>query len=223
MSALIENFDAIIAGFWSTIRLAAMSAVLSLLLGTLLVALRVSPVPVLRGMGTLYVTILRNTPLTLVLLFCALGISNTLQLNFDVEDPAFNGYWLAVLGLTAYTSTFVCETLRAGVNTVPMGQAEASRAIGLTFAQSMRMVILPQAFRAVIAPLGSVLIALIKNTTVVIVAGYAEAAFVMKDMLYESAGTVVMVFLGFAAGYMILTLPVGYLTGWLARRLAVRR
>ncbi|MCD0453579.1 amino acid ABC transporter permease [Actinocorallia sp. API 0066] len=223
MEALFDNREAILAGFWATIRLAAMSALLSLVLGTLLAALRVAPVPVLRWSGTVYVNVLRNTPLTLVLLFCSLGISNTLQLNFDVYDPSFNGYWLAIVGLTAYTATFVCETLRSGINTVPLGQAEAARAIGLTFFQSMRLVILPQAFRAVITPLGSVLIALTKNTTVVIVAGYAEAAFVMKEMLYESTGGTLEIFLGFALGFVVLTLPIGFLTGRLARRLEVKR
>ncbi|MDX6743458.1 amino acid ABC transporter permease [Actinocorallia sp. A-T 12471] len=220
---LFDNHDAVLTAFWATIRLTVTSALLSFVFGTLLAALRVSPVPVLRGVGTVYVNIARNTPLTLVLLFCSLGISSTLRLNFDVEDPSFNGYWFAVLGLTAYTSAFVCETLRAGINTVPMGQAEAARAIGLSFAQSMRLVILPQAFRAVIAPLGSVLIALTKNTTVAAVAGYAEAAFIMKEMLYESTGGAIEIFLGFAAGFVVLTLPIGFLTGRLARRLEIKR
>ncbi|ROO83601.1 amino acid ABC transporter membrane protein 1 (PAAT family) [Actinocorallia herbida] len=220
---LFENRDAVLTAFWATVRLTAASAVLSLILGTVLVALRVSPVPVLRWIGTVYVNIARNTPLTLVLLFCSLGISNTLRLNFDVEDPSFNGYWLAVLGLTGYTSAFVCETLRAGINTVPLGQAEAARAIGLGFTQSMRLIVLPQAFRAVVAPLGSVLIALTKNTTVAAVAGYAEAAFIMKEMLYESTGGAIEIFLGFAAGFVVLTLPIGFLTGRLAKRLEIKR
>ncbi|GAB2807314.1 amino acid ABC transporter permease [Actinocorallia aurea] len=220
---LFENWEAVSAAFWATIRLTAASAAFAFVLGTLLAALRVSPVPVLRWIGTIYVNIARNTPLTLVLLFCSLGLSSTLKINFDVEDPSFNGYWLAVLGLSGYTSAFVCETLRAGINTVPLGQAEAARAIGLSFAQSMRLVVLPQAFRAVIAPLGSVLIALTKNTTVAAVAGYAEAAFLMREMLYESTGGAIEIFLGFAAGFVVLTLPVGVITGRLAKRLEVKR
>jgi glutamate transport system permease protein len=223
MQPLFDNFDAILSGFWGTIRLTVVSGLLSLAFGTILVAMRVAPAPVLRAIGTVYVNVVRNTPLTLILLFCSLGISNTLQLNFDVYDPSFNGFWLAILGLSAYTSTFVCESLRAGINTVPLGQAEAARAIGLSFGQSLRLVILPQAFRSVIAPLGSVLIALTKNTTVVIAAGYAEAAFVMMDMIYVGQGSTVAIFLGFAVGFMILTLPTGFFFGWLAKRLAVRR
>ncbi|MGW4638732.1 amino acid ABC transporter permease [Sphaerisporangium sp. NPDC004334] len=220
-SPLVEQFGTILTGFWSTIRLTLMSAILALILGTVLVAMRVSPTPVLRAAGTIYVNTLRNTPLTLVLLLCALGLSDTLQLSLS-GDSATNYYWWATLGLSAYTAAFVCEALRAGINTVPSGQAEAARAIGLTFTQSLRMVVLPQAFRSVIAPLGSILIALTKNTTIVIVAGYIEASAVMKQMFDDYGGTL-PIFLGFAAGYMVLTLPTGFFFGWLAKRMAVVR
>src|SRR3954462_2141702 len=105
MQPLLDNFDAVLSGFWGTIRLTVVSAIFSLVLGTILVSMRVAPAPVLRSIGTVYVNIIRNTPLTLILLFCSLGISNTLQLNFDVYAPPFNGFWLAILGLSAYTST----------------------------------------------------------------------------------------------------------------------
>jgi glutamate transport system permease protein len=220
-SPLVQEFSTILTGFWSTIRLTLMSGLLALILGTILVAMRVSPTPVLRAAGTLYVNILRNTPLTLVLLLCALGLSDTLQLTLS-HDPGTNYYWWATAGLSAYTGAFVCEALRSGMNTVPVGQAEAARAIGLTFIQSLRLIVLPQAFRSVIAPLGSILIALTKNTTIVIVAGYIEASAVMKQMFDDYGGTI-PIFLGFAAGYMVLTLPTGFFFGWLARRLAVTR
>jgi glutamate transport system permease protein len=221
ISPLIEELDTILTGFWSTIRLTLMSGLLALILGTILVAMRVSPTPVLRTAGTIYVNVLRNTPLTLVLLLCALGLSDTLQLSLS-SDSATNYYWWATLGLASYTAAFVCEALRSGINTVPAGQAEAARAIGLTFIQSLRLVVLPQAFRSVIAPLGSILIALTKNTTIVIVAGYLEASSVMKQMFDDYGGTL-PIFFGFALGYMVLTLPTGFFFGWLAKRLAVAR
>jgi glutamate transport system permease protein len=183
--------------------------------------MRVSPIRVLRFAGTVYVNTLRNTPLTLMLLFCSLGLSDTLKFKIS-ETSSVNFFWLAVLGMSAYTATFVAESLRAGINTVPLGQAEAARAIGLTFSQSLRMVILPQAFRAVIAPLGSVMIAMIKNTTVILVASYAEAAALMKDM-FEQYGATLPIFLGFAVGFMCLTLPTGFFFGWLSKRMAVAR
>lgn len=221
MQDLISSMPWVLTAFWATVRLAVVSTVFSLILGTVLAAMRVSPTPVLRGAGTVYVNLLRNTPLTLVLLFCSLGVGTTLHLNFS-DEPSVNGYWLAILGLTAYTSTFVCESIRAGINTVPLGQAEAARAIGLTFLQSLRMVVLPQAIRAVIAPLGSVIIALTKNTTVVIVAGYAEAAFVMKSKIDEGFSILTLA-IPFTLGFMLLTLPTGFFFGWLAKRMAVHR
>ncbi|MFB4282174.1 MULTISPECIES: amino acid ABC transporter permease [unclassified Nonomuraea] len=220
-SPLVQEFDKILIGFWSTIRLTVMSAIIALVLGTILVAMRVAPTPVLRWAGTAYVNVVRNTPLTLVLILCALGLSDTMQLTFS-EDPTTNYFWWAVAGLSAYTATFVCEALRSGINTVALGQAEAARAIGFTFIQSLRLVVLPQAFRSVISPLGSILIALTKNTTIVIVASYLDAAAQMKQMFDDYGGTI-PIFLGFAFGYMVLTLPTGFLFGWLAKRLAVAR
>lgn len=218
---LIDYGPDILLSFWATIRLTLVSAVLALIFGTVLAAMRVSPTPVLRAAGTLYVNTFRNTPLTLVLLFCSLGLSDTLQIKFSAE-PSINGYWLAIIGLTVYHAAFVCEVLRSGINTVDPGQSEAARAIGLTFFQTLRTVVLPQAFRAVIVPLGNTLIALTKNTTVVIVAGYWEAAAQMKQMFDEVAATPA-IFIGFALGFLVLTVPTGRLFDWLARRLAVAR
>ncbi|MED7926476.1 amino acid ABC transporter permease [Nonomuraea sp. LP-02] len=220
-SPLVQELDKILLGFWATIRLTLTSAVIALILGTILVAMRVAPTPVLRWAGTAYVNVVRNTPLTLVLILCALGLSDTMQLTFS-GDPTTNYFWWAVAGLSVYTATFVCEALRSGINTVSMGQAEAARAIGLTFTQTLRLVVLPQAFRSVISPLGSILIALAKNTTIVIVASYLDAAAQMKQMFDDYGGTI-PIFLGFAVGYMVLTLPTGFLFGWLAKRMAVAR
>jgi glutamate transport system permease protein len=220
-SPLVDEFDKILGSFWSTIRLSLMTGVLALIIGTVLAGMRVSPTPVLRAAGTVYVNTLRNTPLTLVLLFCSLALSDTLGVKLSSVSTV-NFYWLAVFGLSAYTAAFVCEALRSGINTVPVGQAEAARAIGLTFTQSLRVIVLPQAFRAVIAPLGSITIAMIKNTTVVLVASYIESAALMRDM-FEQYGATLPIFLGFAAGFLILTLPTGFLFGWAAKRWAVAR
>jgi glutamate transport system permease protein len=179
---------------------------------------------VLRSFGTGYVNIVRNTPLTLVLLLCAQGLNDTLHLTFS-ENSSTTYYWWAVLGLSGYTGAFVCETLRSGINTVPLGQAEAARSIGLTFSQSLRMVILPQAFRSVIAPMGSILIAMIKNTTVAAAASYAEVALVSKTLLDAPTftGGAIPLFIGVAVGFMNLILPTGFFFGWLAKRMAVAR
>ncbi len=202
------------------------SAIGALILGTALAAMRLAPVPVLNWIGSTYVNIVRNTPLTLIILFCSFGLSQTLgitlanaQSTTSIEDSNFR---LAVLGLTVYTASFVCETVRSGVNTVPLGQAEAARSLGLTFGQNLRIILLPQAFRAVIIPLGSVLIALTKNTTIASAIGVAEAALLMKEMI-ENTAAVLTIGAIFAFGFVLLTLPLGLFFGWLGKRLAVAR
>ena len=218
--------DQIFAAFWTTIKLTVYSGVGALIVGTLLAAMRLSPVPVLRFLGAAYVTIVRNTPLTLILLFCSFGLSQTLGITLaNPRSPtsiADSNFRLAVLGLGVYTAAFVCESVRAGVNTVPLGQAEAARSLGLTFSQNLRIILLPQAFRSVVAPLGSVLIALTKNTTIASAIGVAEAALLMKGMI-ENTAALLAVGVIFAAGFVILTLPLGLLFTYLGQRLAVAR
>ncbi|MEU4572924.1 amino acid ABC transporter permease [Nonomuraea sp. ATR24] len=222
MDDLIKYAPELALGFWENVKLSAVGAVVSLILGTILVAMRVSPTPVLRVVGTFYVNVVRNTPLTLVLAFSALGLSDQLGLVFS-QVPRTNSFWIVAMGLSAYTAAFVCEALRSGINTVALGQAEAARAIGLTFSQSLRMIILPQAFRAVIAPLGSVMIAMIKNTTVATAGGYlADVAATMK-IVFDDTGASIPIFIGIILAFMALTMPIGFFTGWLARRLAVAR
>ncbi|WP_436760700.1 amino acid ABC transporter permease [Streptosporangium sp. V21-05] len=222
MQALFDEFPVILGAFWLTIRLTLASGLVALVLGTILAGMRVSPLPVLRGIGTTYVNVLRNTPLTLVIVFCGLGLGLVLDVSFS-ESLSTNYLWLSIIGLSAYTAAFVCEAIRAGINTVPVGQAEAARAIGLTFGQNLRLIVLPQAFRAVIAPLGSILIALTKNTTIAAAIGVGEASLTMKTLFEAHGDAVIQIFAGFALGFLILTLPTGLLFGWLAKRLAVVR
>lgn len=226
MEIFNEYSDRIFEAFWTTIQLTVLSAVGALILGTVLAAMRLSPVPMLNWLGTSYVNIVRNTPLTLIIIFCSFGLAQTLGITLAsrqsatfIEDSSFR---LATLGLTVYTASFVCETVRSGVNTVPLGQAEAARSLGLTFGQNLRIVLLPQAFRAVIIPLGSVLIALTKNTTIASAIGVAEAALLMKEMIENTAAVMVVGGI-FALGFVILTLPTGLFFGWLGKRYAVVR
>jgi len=226
VEVLNEYRGQIIEAFWITIQLTVLSALGALILGTVVAAMRLAPVPTLNWLGTAYVNVVRNTPLTLVILFCSFGLAQTLGVTLvDPTSPTSivdSNFRLAVLGLTLYTAAFVCETVRAGVNTVPLGQAEAARSLGFTFGQNMRIVLLPQAFRAVIIPLGSVLIALTKNTTIASAIGVAEAALLMKEMIENTAALLVVGAI-FAVGFVVLTLPLGLLFSWLGRRLAVAR
>lgn len=221
-----EYRDQILEAFRTTVELTALSGIGALVLGTLLAAARLSPVPVLNWIGGTYVNVVRNTPLTLIILFCSFGLAQTLGITLvdsaSTTSIADSNFRLAVLGLALYTAAFVCETVRSGVNTVPVGQAEAARSLGFTFAQNLRMILLPQAFRAVIIPLGSVLIALTKNTTIASAIGVAEAALLMKEMT-ENTAALIAVGSIFAAGFIALTLPLGLLFGWLGKHLAVAR
>lgn len=223
---LLSRYD-LLAAFWVTVRLTVFSAIGSLIWGTLLAGMWVSPVPLMRGFASVYVNAFRNTPLTVVIMFCSFGLYQVLGVALaDERSTTFieqNNFRLAVLGFILYTSTFVCDSIRSGINTVPVGQAEAARAIGLGFTQTLRIIVLPQAFRAVIAPLASVLIALTKNTTVASVIGVAEAAGLMKEMIEFESDAILLVFAMFAFGFVVLTLPTGLLLGWVARRTAVLR
>lgn len=221
MGDILSKYD-ILGAFWVTIQLSVLAAIGALILGTIVAILRVSPVGVLRVIGTSYVNVFRNTPLTLLMVFSILGISFILGLEIS-GDLSTNAFWWAAIMLSIYHAAFVCEALRSGVNTIPTGQAEAARAIGLTFTQSLTQVLLPQAFRGAIAPLGSVLIALIKNTTVAaVILGTRESAGLLAQIT-ENEGASLPVFFIFALGFVILTLPLGILFTNLSRRLAVQR
>ena len=144
--------------------------------------------------------------------------------KFHPVDTAEAGAVVAVTGLSLYTAAFVCESLRSGINTVPIGQAEAARALGLGFMQSATQIILPQAFRGSVAPLGNTLIALLKNSTVAAAASVAtETSSLMSTMIEFHPDVIVQIFLIFAFGYVILIIPIGMLTTYLSNKLAVRR
>jgi glutamate transport system permease protein len=217
----LEGYD-LLGAFWTTVQLTVLSAVGSLIWGTLLAAMRVGPVPLMRGFGTAYVNIVRNIPLTVIILFTSLGLNQTLSVQLGSDDFDTINFRLAVLGLILYTSAFVCEALRSGINTVPVGQAEAARAIGLSFTQVLGLVVLPQAFRSSVVPLANVLIALTKNTTVAAAIGVAEAALLMKEMI-ENEAALLLIAAIFAFGFVCLTLPTGLILGWVGKKVAVKR
>ena len=113
--------------------------------------------------------------------------------------------------------------IRDSVNTVPLGQAEAARSIGLGFLPAARHVILPQALRGAITPLGNTVIALTKNTTVAAAASVAEASGLMKRMIEFSPDVMVAIFLTFAIGFCLIVIPIGLLTTWASEKWAVAR
>ena len=225
MNVVLDNLDLYLKAFSYTVALFLVSAVLSLALGTLLVAFRVGPISVLSKAAAVYVTVVRNTPLVIIFLFFQLGagkVFDALRFSWvDIHIGQFDFtsfFTAAVVSLTLYTSCFVCEALRSGVNAVPLGQAEAARAIGLPFSGVMREVVLPQATRASVPPLASTLIALLKNTSVAGVFGVIEAAAQMKSFTNDYASERWGIFLAFAIGYIILVEVVSLFATILERR-----
>lgn len=214
MSVLVDNWDLFRQGFLTTLQLLLWSGVLSLAFGTLLAAMRVSPVPALRRTSAGYVTLLRNTPLTLVFFLIVFGLpALAVDLSFFAR---------AVLSLSAYTSAFVCEAIRAGINTVQVGQAEAARALGMRFTQILRHVVLPQAVRSVLPPLASVIIALAKNTTVAAGFSVLEAGAI-RPYLSERGESLVIGLMWVAVGFLIIVIPLSLLQRRLEARWAVAR
>ena len=215
MQYLIDNADVLWSAFLTTLSVSALAGLLALVLGTLLAAARVSPIPPLRGLATFYVETFRNTPLTVVFFLMIFGLP---EIDFILDF--FTGAWLS-LGL--YTAAFVCEAVRSGINAVSTGQAEASRAIGLTFGQSLREVVLPQAFRTVVPPLGNVFIAMVKNSS--IAAGFAisELSSLLSRLVNADAGQLSAILLGIVVAYMLITLPLAFVVHRVERRVAILR
>jgi len=215
VDAILDNLDAYRQGFLTTLALTVVSTVLALAVGTLLAAMRVSPVPTLRAAGATYVEVVRNTPLTVVFFFAVFVLPQV-----DIRLPFFQ---FAVIAVTVYHAAFFCEAVRSGVNSVGVGQAEAARSIGLTFTQSLRLVVLPQAFRTVIPPLINVVIALTKNTSIAAAFGVVELTAVGIRLANANGDAVIAILVGIAVCYLALTLPSGWLAGQVERRVAIVR
>lgn len=215
MNVLLDNFGLFGRAFLNTIELFVISAIGSLIGGMLLAGMRVSPVPVLRSFGTAYVNTVRNTPLTLVFFFFAFAYP-----RLEILDLSF--FTRACAALIVYTSAFVCEVVRSGINTVPVGQAEASRALGFTFTQTLGSIILPQAVRSVIPPLTSIEIALLKNTTIAAGFSVAEAGSLYQT-LSERGYNVLVGLIWVAIGFVILVIPLTAYQQRLERRWSVTR
>lgn len=215
MDAVVDNLPLYWDGFRTTLWLTLISAVLALVLGTVLGAFRVSPVAPLRWFGTAYVEIVRNTPLTLVFVFFVFVAP---QIGITV---AF--FTSAVFALSIYTAAFVCEAVRSGINSVGVGQAEAARAIGLTFTQTLRFIVLPQAMRTVIPPLINIFIALTKNSSVAGGFFVAELFGVARRLANANPGDVVAVLIGVGLCYLIITVAAGALAGVAERKVAFAR
>lgn len=211
---LYEHLPEFASGFAVTLALVGIAGAGSLVIGTVLASVRLSTVPVLPALARGQVELFRNTPLLVQMYLFYFGLG---AIGIRLEP-----FTAGALALSLYTGAYVSEVLRAGVLTIPNGQIEAARSIGLDFAATLRHVILPQAFRAVIPPLGNIVIAMIKNSAI-------AAAIATPDLLYK--GQIVNtdtfatfeVFTGILLGYLLLTLPSAAVVHRLERRLAIKR
>ncbi|MEU8681969.1 amino acid ABC transporter permease [Streptomyces sp. NPDC048611] len=215
MNVLLDYLPEFRDGFLGTLAITASSALLALVLGVLIAGFRVSPIPPLRAFGTAWVTVLRNTPLTLLFLVAFFVVP---QILFQGASP----YVLATLALGFYTSSFVCEAVRSGINTVPLGQAEAARSLGMTFSQTLGQIVLPQATRTVLPPLSSIFIALTKNSAIAGAFGYGEL-FNVSKLLNDKGYAIAWIFLWTALAYLIITFALSGLFRLLERRMGVAR
>ncbi|UKY53074.1 amino acid ABC transporter permease [Streptomyces inhibens] len=215
MNVLLDYLPEFRDGFLGTLAITASSALLALVLGVLIAGFRVSPIPPLRAFGTAWVTVLRNTPLTLLFLVAFFVIP---QILFQGASP----FVLATLALGFYTSSFVCEAVRSGINTVPLGQAEAARSLGMTFGQTLRMIVLPQATRTVLPPLSSIFIALTKNSAIAGAFSFGEL-FNVSKLLNDKGYAVAWIFLWVALAYLVITFAISGIFRLLERRMGVAR
>lgn len=213
ISVLVDNWELFVQGFLTTIKLFLIAGVCSLVGGTLLAACRVASIPQLRMLGTGYVNTVRSTPLTLVFAFLVFAAP-----KMGIELPSF--FWSAVAALSLYTSAFVGEVVRSGINTVPVGQAEAARSVGMRYPQVVALVVLPQAFRSIIPPLMSVTIALLKNTTIAAGFSVTEAGSIPAAMS-ERGENQMYTLLWITVGFLLLITPLALTQRWAERRAAM--
>lgn len=222
MDAVIENFPLLWGGFLRTLALLGVAGVAALVLGTLVAAMRLSPIAPMRTVGVVYTELLRNTPLTLVLLGFAVVVP-ILGLRPQGVGPQTSFFILAAIGLSLYTSPFIAEAVRSGVNSVSVGQAEAARSIGLSFSQTLGIVVLPQAIRSVIPPIINVLIALTKNTSVAGGFFVVELFGASRTAINNRGDEVIAILLSVALFYLVVTVTLGRIAAVVEKRVAVMR
>jgi glutamate transport system permease protein len=213
VSVVWDNRDLFLDGLRITVALTLVSFVVAFGIGLLLASCRVSPVPPLRWAAAFYVETIRNTPLTALIVLFYFG--------FPKIGIQYGEFRSAVIVFAVYTGAFLGEVIRSGINTVAAGQAEAARALGLSFPQVLRLVVLPQALRTVVGPIGSIFSALIRNTSIALVISVHELMFVTNKLGNDLAQPAV--YFGAAVGYLALTLPTGFAFEAIERRVAVRR
>lgn len=214
MEVVLDNLGVFTGGMWQTAQLTVESFAAAFVVGVVVAGLRVSPIPPLRVAAAVYVELIRNTPLLALMILFFFG--------FPKLGILYSPFVSAVIVLAAYTSTFVAETVRSGINAVAPGQAEAARSLGLTFPRMMSAIVLPQALRTVVGPLGNIFVALIKNSALAAAISAPELLEGGLQLITKTARPV-EILAGVAIAYLILTTAAGVAFSQIERRVAVRR
>ncbi len=214
ISVLQDNFAALRDGVLTTLAITALAFVGALLLGTVMAVFRVSPIPPLRWVGAVYVELFRNIPLLSLLILVAYGLP---YVGFQ-----FSLFSTAVICLTLVSSSFACETVRAGINGVPVGQAEAARALGMTFGQSLGLVILPQALRSMVQPFVNIFIGVALGSSMAAAVAVPELTYAAQQVGNKTAESMLL-FLVSAVVYIVIALLGGGAGSVLERKLAISR
>jgi glutamate transport system permease protein len=215
MSTLIENYGVLLGGFAWTLALIGLSSVLAMIGGTLLAAMRVSPIPLLQRISAGYIDVFRNVPTAVVFFFTLFVLP-----QIDIKIPFFAA---AVTALTIYYAAFFCEAVRSGINAIPAGQAEAARSVGLTFGRSLRLIILPQALRTVIPPLINVFIALTKSSAIASAFGVVELLASAEQLIAVDSQSVMAILAAVGLLYLAITIPAGFVAHHIEQKLAIQR
>ncbi|MCZ2818651.1 amino acid ABC transporter permease [Modestobacter sp. VKM Ac-2984] len=214
MTAVIENLDPLLRALGTTVLILVISAVGSLVLGVLVTVARVSPIPVLRGAAFAYVQVFVNVPLLALLLLAVFALPDA-GLLMPLTTTV-------IVVLTVYEAAYVAEAVRSGINTVAAGQVEAARALGLRLSQTLRHVVVPQAVRAVVQPLGNVMIALLMNTALAATVGVVELTSAVNKVNLVAAQPI-PIFTAAGLTYMALALAIGLAAGRIEKKVAIHR
>ena len=193
-----------------TIALTILAMIVGVVLGSIVAVLRMSPNPVLQGVSWLYLWIFRGTPVYVQLVFWGLlgavyQVVNLGVTEVDLQDVLQNAFLLAVLGLGLNEAAYMAEIVRAGIQAVPEGQSEASKALGMTWWQNMRRTVLPQAMRIIIPPTGNELISLLKTTSLVIAIPYTGELYGRSTDISNSIFQPVPLLMVAATWYLVIT------------------
>lgn len=210
-SIIVEHLEMFLEGLKVTIIASVISLVASFIIGTIVAVMRITPIAVLRWISTAYVEFFRNIPLVIIAFFFFIGT--------PALGVTFSGLAAGTIALSIYTSAFIAEAIRSGILSVPKGQMEAARSSGLNYFQTMRFIILPQAIKIVIPPIGNQFINLVKNSSILALIAGGDLMY-QADLISAKTYVVFDVYIFVALFYLVLTIPLSLGVGYLEKHLA---